>query len=131
MVGFFPPVARALEVLGASLDVVDDDTGMGDHAAFEAALAERTDVLIVTSTALLNDTADALLALAGPRVKAALLGPTTPLLAEAFAGTQVALLAGMAPVDTAAVLRAVRHGAGAPELLRLSRKVYCSCGGGA
>ncbi len=131
MVGFFPPVARALEALGASLKVVDDDKGMGDHAAFEAALAEHTDVLIVTSTALLNDTAGALLALAGPRVRAAMLGPTTPLVAEAFAGTQVEVLAGMAPVDTAAVLRAVRHGAGAPELLRLSRKVYCRCGGGA
>ena len=126
MVGFFPPVARALEGLGAHLDVVDDDKGMGDQAAFRARLDRWADVLIMTATTLLGDTVDELLLAAGPQVRVALLGPTTPLVPEAFAGSRVDLLAGMVPVDAAAVLRGVRHGAGAPELQRCSRKVYCA-----
>jgi uncharacterized protein len=98
---------------------------MGDQALFRERLRDWADVLIMTSTALLGDTADDLLSAAGPRVRVALLGPTTPLAPEVFRGTGVEILAGMVPVDAEEVLRAVRHGAGTPELMRSSRKVYC------
>ena len=130
MVGYFPPVARVLEDLGATLDVVDDARRRGDRAAFEAKLGDGIDVLVMTSTTLLNDTADELLSRVGAGVRVALLGPSTPLLPEAFEGTAVSLLAGMAVADTGAVLRAVRHGAGTPQLQRFSRKVYAVCGAG-
>lgn len=125
MVGFFPPVARALEQLGAELSIVDDDHGMGDQITFRDRLGDWADVLVMTSTTLLGDTADGLLLAARPGVRTALLGPTTPLVPEAFEGTSVQLLAGMIPLDAEAVLRAVRHGAGTPELQRFARKVYC------
>jgi uncharacterized protein (DUF4213/DUF364 family) len=124
MVGFFPPVAKALEGLGAEVEVVDDARGMGDQRAFRARLGDWAEALIMTSTALLNDTAEELLGHAGPAVRAALLGPTTPLVPEAFAHLPVDVLAGMVPGDAERVLRAVRHGAGTPELQRFSRKVY-------
>lgn len=128
MVGFFPPVARVLEEIGARLEVIDDAKGIGDRRTFEATLQEGMDVLVMTSTTLLNDTADELLSRVGPGVRVALLGPSTPLLPEALEGTPVSLLAGMAVADTGAVLRGVRHGAGTPQLQRFSRKVYCVCG---
>lgn len=124
MVGFFPPVAKALKGVGAELEVVDDALGMGDQRAFKTRLGDWAEALVMTSTALLNDTADELLGHAGPWVRVALLGPTTPLMPEAFAGLPVDVLAGMVPVDAERVLRAVRHGAGTPELQRCSRKVY-------
>ena len=79
----------------------------------------------MTSTTLLGDTADELLRAAGPQVRVALLGPTTPLLPEAFAGTRVELLGGTVPREVPEVLRAVRHGGGAREVLPYCRKVYC------
>lgn len=127
MVGYFPPVARMLEEIGAEIEVVDDARGMGDQQRFRTRLGEWTEVLVMTSTALLGDTADSLLAAAGSQVRAALLGPSTPLAPEACLGLPVVLLAGMVPVDADAVLRGVRHGAGTPELQRFSRKVYCRC----
>jgi uncharacterized protein (DUF4213/DUF364 family) len=125
MVGYFPPVAKALEGLGAELEIVDDALGMGDQVRLRERLGGWAETLIMSSTTLLGDTAEDLLAHAAPHVRVALLGPTTPLLPEAFEGLPVVVLAGMVPVDVAAVLRGVRHGAGTPELQRFSVKVYC------
>lgn len=125
MVGFFPPVARALMEIGAELEIVDEAQGIGDQRSFRDRLGDWADVLVMTSTTLLGDTADELLLAAGRDVRIALLGPTTPLAPEAFRGSRVELLAGMVPLDAEAVLRAVRHGAGTPELQRSGRKVYC------
>jgi uncharacterized protein (DUF4213/DUF364 family) len=124
MVGFFPPVARVFEELGADLDVVDDARRMGDQEAFGERMREWTQVLVMTSTTLLGDTTDELLRAAGPKVRVALLGPTTPLLPEAFAGTRVELLGGTVPREVPEVLRAVRHGGGARDILPFCRKVY-------
>ena len=124
MVGFFPPVAKALEDLGAELEIVDTARGMGDQRTFRERLGGWAEALVMTATALLNDTAEELLGHAGPGVRVALLGPTTPLIPEAFAHLPVDVLAGMVPVDAERVLRAIRHGGGTPELQRFSRKVY-------
>ena len=124
MVGFFPPVAQVLTEMGAALEVIDDDKNIGDQRVFRELIKGWAEVLVMTSTTLLGDTADDLLDMAGPEVRIALLGPTTPLVPQAFAGTRVGLLAGMVPLEVEPVLRAVRHGAGAPELRRFSRKVF-------
>ena len=133
MVGLFPPVARLLTEMGALVEVVDDDKGMGDQRAFRGLPQGLAEVLVMTSTTLLGDTVDDLLLASGPEVRIALLGPTTPLVPGAFEGSPVGLLAGMVPLDATSVQRAVRHGAGAPELQRFCRKVYCvlPAGGGA
>ena len=125
MVGFFPPVARVLEDIGVELDVVDDAKGMGDQDAFRGRLGAWAEVLVMTSTTLLGDTADELLRAAGPEVRVALLGPTTPLMTAAFERTRVGLLGGTVPLEVPEVLRAVRHGGGAREVLPFCRKVYC------
>lgn len=130
MVGFFAPVARVLRELGVELDVVDDAKGMGDQGHFGGRLAEWAEVLILTSTALLGDTADGLLAAASPSTRVALLGPTTPLVPGAFAGTRVELLGGMVPRDVDGVLRTVRHGGGTRDFSRYCRKVYRTLGQG-
>lgn len=131
MVGYFPPVVRELRELGTELEVIDEARGMGDQRVFRERLGDWADALIMTSTTLLNDSAEDLLGCAGAGLRAAFLGPTTPLAPAAFSHLPVDVLAGMAPVDTAKTLRAVRHGAGTPELQRFARKVYCVCGGGA
>lgn len=128
MVGYFPPVMHALREMGAGIDVIDDAKGMGDQEAFGARLGTWAEVVIMTSTALIGGTADALLAAVGPSARVALLGPSTPLVPEAVAGTRVEVLGGMVPREVDDVLRAVRHGGGTRTFSRHCRKVYCVAG---
>lgn len=136
MVGLFRPLMKILRNRGAEVEVIElnGDHGAGDfgfgrvlHGGQEAIFYEKlrdwAQTLILTSTSILNSTAEEVLGVAGPDVKAIMIGPTTPMAPEAFAGLRVRMLAGTAPVDCEAVLRAVRHGAGTPVIQQFSRKV--------
>jgi hypothetical protein len=125
MVGYFPPLARALEERGAELEVIDRSREMGDPVRFGDRLAGWAEIVIMSATTLLNGTAGELLAQTRREARVIVLGPTTPLVPEVFAGTPVCLLGGMVPTDAAEVVRLVRHGAGTPEIQRFARKVVC------
>ena len=127
MVGYFPPLARALPELGAELEVIDSSLGIGDPVRFRGLLASWADALIVTATAILNGTIEDLLAATGPGVRTLVLGPTTPLVPAAFSHLPVAVLAGIAPLDADMIERVVRHGAATPGMKSYVRKVYCVC----
>jgi len=126
MVGLFRPLIHLFEKSGAVVEVLDDMQGVGDRDRFHEKLGNWAEVLIVTSTSILNHTTEDLLAKAGPEVKVAMVGPSTPMIPEAFSHLPVHLLAGTVPVDREAVLKAVRHGAGTPVIHRFSRKVHLS-----
>ena len=128
MVGYFPPLARALEERGAELEVLDSARQMGDPARFEDRLRTWAEIVVLTGTTVLNGSVDSLLAATGPQARAIVLGPTTPLVPEAFAGTAVVALAGMVATDVDRVQRLVRRGAGTPEIQRYARKVVCPVG---
>jgi hypothetical protein len=124
MVGHFKPLVKKLQNIGARLEVVDIGRRLGDFDAFPNKLAHWADVLIMTSTTLLNDTADGLFAALGANVRVVMLGPSTPLIPEAFAGLPVHVLAGTVPVVREKILAAIRHGKGTPALQKYSRKPY-------
>ena len=124
MVGLFRPLVKKLEDMGAALEVVDAGSGHGDPDAFPDKLAGWADAVILTSTSLLNGTADRLLNAVGPTVRVAMLGPSTPLIPEAFDGLPVHVLAGTVPMDRENILKAIRNGKGTPVLQRYSRKPY-------
>ncbi len=98
--------------------------GEGDETALLKKLETWADVLIMTSTTLINGTAEKILSAAGPTVKVAMIGPSTPLLAEPFAGLPVHLLGGTVPVDAARTFAAIRHGRGTPVLQRCAKKTF-------
>jgi uncharacterized protein len=125
MVGYFPPVVRALEERGAVLEIIDSSRGLGDRERFAERLRDWAEIVVVSGTALLNDTVDDLLAGMDPSARAIVLGPTTPLVPEAFASTLVVALAGMVVLDAPRALKLVRRGAGTPEIQRHARKVAC------
>ena len=108
---------------GAKIEVIDEFLGMGDKEAFATRLIRWADAALITSTAIINNTMEGILDRLPPRVKAAILGPSTPLLPEAFERwPSVKALAGTVPRDIDALLRAVRHGLGTPHLHRHSCK---------
>jgi uncharacterized protein len=129
MVGLFRPLVHLFEKSGAVVEVLDDMQGVGDRNRFYGKLDGWAEVLVLTSTSILNHTAEDLLGKAGPGVKVAMVGPSTPMTADAFSHLPVHLLAGTVPLDQKAVLKAVRHGAGTPVIHRFSRKVYLSLQG--
>ncbi|MGV8075599.1 MAG: Rossmann-like domain-containing protein [Syntrophobacteraceae bacterium] len=123
MVGFFHPLMKLFENRGALVEALDDFQGIGNRSDFYGKLGSWAEVLLLTSTSILNNSTEEILDRVAPGVKVLMLGPSTPMVAEAFRHLPVQILAGTVPVDKEAVLRAIRHGAGTPVIHRSSRKV--------
>ena len=84
---------------------------------------QRSDVALITSTALINGTLEGLLAAAGACREVVLLGPSTPLLPQVFAGTPVTHLSGVQVTDPDGLLRVVSEGGGMRSFRGLVQKV--------
>ena len=75
-------------------------------------LLPQCQVALLTSTAIINQTADHLLALAGGCREIIFLGASTPLIPEVFEGTGVTLLSGVTVLAPEAILQIVSEGGG-------------------
>jgi len=127
-VGFFKPLMKGFADRGAQVEVLDDLQGIGDRSRFYEKLKGWAEVLLLTSTSILNDSTEAMIDRLAPGVKVIMLGPSTPMVPEAFGHLPVQVLAGTVPVDKEAVLKSIRHGAGTPVIHRFSRKVRATLG---
>jgi len=126
MVGFIGPLVDLLKQKQAAVEVLDASRNMGHKDDFYAKLGNWADVLILISTSILNSTTEEILQHVSPTVKTVMLGPSTPMVAEAFKHLPVHMLAGTVPIDKENVLKAIRHGMGTPVLQKFSRKSYLS-----
>jgi uncharacterized protein (DUF4213/DUF364 family) len=124
MVGFIGPLVDLLKQKKASVEVLDASRNMGHKEDFYAKLDNWADVLILTSTSILNNTTEEILQKVHKKVKTVMLGPSTPMVAAAFEHLPVHMLAGTVPIDKENVLKAIRHGMGTPVLQKFSRKSY-------
>jgi uncharacterized protein (DUF4213/DUF364 family) len=124
MVGFFGPLVTFFEKKNVALEILDQSRKLGRVEDFYKKLNSWAEVLILTSTSILNNTTEEVLAHAADRVKTVMLGPSTPMVAGVFDHLPVHMLAGTVPLDKDNVLKAVRHGAGTPILHKFSRKCY-------
>ena len=129
MVGFFRPLMKTFKDRGALVEVLDDLQGVGERGDFYKKLNGWAEVLLLTATSILNDSTEEVLGRLAPGAKVVMLGPSTPMIAEAFSHLPVRILAGTVPVDKTAVLKAVRHGQGTPVIHRFSRKAYIALAG--
>jgi len=122
MIGCFHPLLAGIRSYRCSLDIVElEDSGSGSLSPEEGRASLRScTVAILTGTSLVTETLDELLAeLSAAQKKAravALLGPSVPLLPEAFRGTPVTHLAGSWVRDSARVLQVVSEGGGTPQM---------------
>lgn len=124
MVGYFGPLIKYFERRKAVLEILDQSRGLGQMEDFYRKLQNWADVLFLTSTSILNNSTEEILANAHARVKTIMLGPSTPMVMKAFEHLPVHMLAGTVPIEKDNILKAVRHGAGTPVLHRFSRKCY-------
>jgi hypothetical protein len=124
MVGFIKPLVEVLQSKGASVEVIDESRGMGDKPSFYQKLGHWADAALITSTSLLNQTFEEIMQNLGSGVRAALLGPSTPMVVEAFLDwPAIRALAGTVNRERDPLLKAVRHGLGTPYLHKHSKKV--------
>ena len=114
----------SFETTGARVTVMDEAHGLGNQQDFYQMLQKDADVLVLTSTSILNNTTEDILMNAKDTIKTVMLGPSTPMVAEAFDHLPVHILAGTVPLDKERLLKAIRHGAGTPVIQRSSRKAY-------
>jgi uncharacterized protein (DUF4213/DUF364 family) len=126
MVGYFEPLVPRVESEVASLTIFERSRGWaaGVQPAERAVdLLPSCTVALITSSTLITESLDALLeAATGCRV-VALLGPSTPLLSKAFAGTPVTWLSGTMVTHPMDILRVVSEGGGARAFSPFVRKV--------
>jgi len=126
MVGYFGPLIKRFEQREAVLEILDQSRGLGCTADFYKQLQNWADVLFLTSTSILNNSTEEILANVHGKTKTLMLGPSTPMVAEAFDHLPVHMLAGTVPLDKENIIKAVRHGMGTPVLHRFSRKSFLS-----
>ena len=124
MVGFFPPIAARLEAAGVEVSVLDRDLGMGHEGDFLGRLSWWPEVLILTATTILNASFELFLDHTHRDVRTLVLGPTTPMVPEAYEGFRVAMLGGMVPLDNERVTAAVRQAALTPAISRYCKKIF-------
>jgi hypothetical protein len=124
MVGFFGPLVNLFRKRAVPLEIMDITRSIGRKKDFYEKLSNWADVLFLTSTSLLNNTTEEILESTGKDVKTILLGPSTPMVPEAFEHLPVHMLAGTVPLEKERVLKAIRHGMGTPAIHKFSRKIF-------
>jgi hypothetical protein len=133
MVGHFGPLVEPLRRRVRNLYVFERETAGESWLLPEreaAAILPDCQVVILSATALLNRTLDGLLENCLQAREVAILGPSTPLLAEAFAGRRVTLLSGVQVTDPPRILRVVSEGGGTRRFGPAVRKLTLRLPGG-
>lgn len=126
MVGHFEPLVADIRER-CSLKIYELNTALGSGLESSTNTIEglrNSDVALITSTAIINNTIEELLDAASDCREAAVLGPSTPLLPEAFIGTPITLLSGVEVVSDE-ILRVVSEGGGMQQFKQFVRKVNC------
>ena len=124
MVGLFRSLVKMLEEQHMEVEILDETMNIGDKNTFYDKLSTWADILVLTSTTLLNNTTEELLRHAGENLRTVILGPGTPMIHTAFAHLPVHMLAGAVPMNKEKILKAVRHGTGTPVMKQFCRQSY-------
>ena len=114
MVGYFGPLIPVLRMTGCRLDILElntDKPGVISPEEGRQALAECS-VAIITGTAIVTGTLDGVLASLDKPRAAVILGPSSIMCPQVFAGTPVTHIAGAWVKDAAAVEKIISEGGG-------------------
>ncbi len=126
MVGHFGPLVETIRKRARSLTIferVTTPTGLLRPQEEAVATLPRCQIALITATSIINHTFDGLLDAARGCRQVAVLGASTPLLAEAFSTTGVTILAGVVVIAVDEVLRVVSEGGGMRQFSPHVRKV--------
>jgi uncharacterized protein (DUF4213/DUF364 family) len=126
MVGHFGPLVESVRRRAENLTIFERiERPQGDllPQKYATEVLPGCQVALITATTIINHTLDPLLVAAGDCREVVILGASTPLLPEAFAGTPVTLLSGVLIAEPGQVLRIVSEGGGMRQFKSHVRKV--------
>ena len=126
MVGYFGPLVEPLRKRCSALHILERQPSAGSGLLPESAANEilpKCQIAILSATTLLNRTIDSLLRLCQNAREIAILGPSTPMLPEAFASHGATLLSGIQVIDPQRALRVVSEGGGTRQFGAAVRKL--------
>ena len=122
MIGLFRPLVPRIKQTGAKLTVLEEQKNRALPHIPVLSFKSRGDmfksctVAIITATSILNNTLETILNdLENPRW-VSILGPSTPVCRDIFAGTPVTHLGGSVVLDRPKVMQIVSEGGGTPLL---------------
>jgi len=118
MVGLFSPLVPRIEKSGAKLTILENNKVRPHSVNFKnrGDILKTCTVAIITATSILNNTLETILNdLENPRW-VSIIGPSTPVCRDIFAGTPVTHLGGSVVLDRPKVLQIVSEGGGTPLL---------------
>lgn len=127
MVGLFKPLIAHLKEKAASLKIFEKNPKRQADDILPVKYMKdelpKCQVVIITSTSLLNHTIEDLLVLTKDCREVVMLGPSTPLIPEAFKDTPVSCLSGVIVVNSHEILRLVSEGGGMRDFHNTVKKV--------
>ena len=126
MVGYFAPLVPALRANCSDIKIFDQVSRPGGEVLPADEAVEwiaKSEVALVTATAIINRTIDYLLKACSSCREVVILGPSSPLEPEAFRGTPVTLLSGIVIHDGEEILRRLSEGGGTRQFRGCSKKV--------
>jgi len=121
MVGLFASLVPELKRMARSLVVVEKNEALASQGVVrDIGAVSGCDVVLVSSSTLVNDTVDDVLSACGGAV--VMLGPSTPMSFSVFPD-HVGVLAGRAVVDIEGAMKVVSEGGGTPALSKHTKKL--------
>ena len=126
MVGEFGPILAEVRKKTENIYVFEQNVPEGSTLYSDKSIAEhlpKCDVVVVTATSIINHTFDEVIKYCGDARQICLVGPSTPLCREIFAGRGVTLLAGSVVTDPERMLQIISQGGGTRMMKPAIRQV--------
>lgn len=125
MIGHFTPIFEMFEERGFMVRSLDLGRGIGNPEEFYPWATTSADALILTATCVVNNTFEQVIGrFAGRSIPIVLMGPSTIMRTEIYAGLPVNFLAGSVVMVKKDLLKAVRNGRGTLDIHRQAKKIF-------
>jgi uncharacterized protein (DUF4213/DUF364 family) len=126
LIGAFGPYIRRLKTMGNPFFIVEKNpqTLKPDEMKYfktESEMAptfEKSDVIIITGTAIVNHTIDTILSFIANEKRIAIIGPTASMTPDAFFSRGVNVMAGVRILDSNLMIKILKQGGSAYHLLK-------------
>jgi uncharacterized protein (DUF4213/DUF364 family) len=132
LIGAFGPYIRRLKMMGIPFFIVEknpqtlrpDEMKYFKPVSEMASTLEKSDVAIITGTAIVNHTIDAILSPLHRRQRAAIIGPTASMVPDAFFRRGIKIMAGISILDPDRMIQILKQGGSGYHLLKeCSKKI--------
>ena len=126
LIGAFGPYIRRLKIMGNPFFIVEKNpqTLRSDEMRYYrsesemASAVEESDIVIITGTAIVNHTIDAILSSVTDGKRTAIIGPTASMIPDAFFKRGVHVMAGVRILDPDRMIKILKEGGSAYHLLK-------------